>query len=163
MEVLLRRVNVKNGVRQMPVDPWGTRCPRIMRSTAMSLLIFSFNWVAFEPWVLVFMILRAVIFTYTYHVQNAYFSLECRCCGRGTRGGVTVPLPRGSELVIGDGDFAGSLFFVWYYVDDGVLVERRGFADGRRSAKAIHSLAMDYFRLLGNRRWQSLTFCPVVR
>ena len=50
-----------------------------------------------------------------------------------------------------DGGFAGSAFFVRYYVDDGVLVEARFFQDGRRCRRAVQSLASDHFRLLGIR------------
>ena len=38
-----------------------------------------------------------------------------------------------------------------YYVDDGILIEVRFFADGRRCRKAVQSLASDHFRLLGSR------------
>lgn len=60
-------------------------------------------------------------------------------------------LPSGCQKVQGTGGFAGSPFFVRYYVDDGILVEVRFFADGRRCLHAVRSLASDHYRLLGNR------------
>ena len=42
-------------------------------------------------------------------------------------------------------------FFVEYYVDDGILVERQHFANGARCLAASASLAWDHFRLFGER------------
>lgn len=66
-------------------------------------------------------------------------------------GEAAVSLPPDCTKVAGEGGFAGSPFFVRYYVDDGVLVEARFFADGRRCVRAIQSSASDHFRLLGRR------------
>ena len=62
-----------------------------------------------------------------------------------------TPLPRDCATLVMDGGFAGSAFFVRYYVDDGVLVEARFFRDGRRCLRAVQSIASDHFRLLGTR------------
>ena len=60
-------------------------------------------------------------------------------------------LPRDCATIVMDGGFAGSAFFVRYYVDDGVLVEAKFFRDSRRCRRAVKSLASEHFRLLGTR------------
>ena len=67
------------------------------------------------------------------------------------RGVPVVSLSRDCRPVPGGGGNAGSYFFVWYYVDDGILVAFRWWPDGRRCLRAVQSLASDYFRLLGKR------------
>ena len=60
----------------------------------------------------------------------------------------TMPIPSDCLRVPGTGGDAGDLFFVWFYVDDGNLVEVRLFQDRRRLRRAIESLASDQFRFL---------------
>ena len=67
------------------------------------------------------------------------------------RGGSGTSLPRDCRTVSGSGGYAGSRFFVRYYVDDGILVEVQWWSDGRRCMRAVQSLASDRFRLLGVR------------
>ena len=67
------------------------------------------------------------------------------------RGGSVTSLPRDCRTVSGSGGYAGSRFFVRYYVDDGILVEVQWWPDGRRCMRAVQSLASDHFRLLGVR------------
>ena len=67
------------------------------------------------------------------------------------RGGSVTSLPRDGRTVSGSGGYAGSHFFVRYYVDDGILVEVQWWPDGRRCMRAVQSLASDHFRLLGVR------------
>lgn len=62
-----------------------------------------------------------------------------------------VPVPLDCLPIAGEGGFAGSRFFVRYYVDDGVLSEVRFFEDGRRCLRAIQSIASGDLRLLGTR------------
>ena len=45
----------------------------------------------------------------------------------------------------------GVVFFVRYYVYDGILVEVQWWPDGRRCMRAVQSSASDHFRLLGVR------------
>ena len=49
------------------------------------------------------------------------------------------------ERVPGNDGDAGDPFFVWFYVDGGILVKVRFFQDGRRLRRAIESLASDHF------------------
>ena len=65
----------------------------------------------------------------------------------------TVPTPSDCERVPGTGTGSddGGPFFVLFYVDDGILVEVSVVQDGRRLRRAMESLVLDYFRLLGPR------------
>ena len=66
-------------------------------------------------------------------------------------GDSVTSFPRDCRTVPGSGGYAGSRFFVRYYVDDGILVEVQWWPDGRRCMRAVKSLASDHFRLLGVR------------
>ena len=52
-----------------------------------------------------------------------------------------TPVPADYLKVAGDGGWAGSPYWVRYYVDDGVLVEVRFFNDGRRPVLAGSSVS----------------------
>ena len=67
------------------------------------------------------------------------------------RGGSVRSLPRDCRPISGSNGYAGSYFFVRYYVDDGILIEVQWWPDGRRCMRAVQSLASDHFRLLGVR------------
>ena len=67
------------------------------------------------------------------------------------RGGSVRSFPRDCRTVSGSGGFAGSYCFVRYYIDDGIFVEVQWWPDGRRCLRAVQSLALDHFRLLGVR------------
>ena len=67
------------------------------------------------------------------------------------RGGRAAALPRDCVRIQGWGGGTGSVFFVRYYADDGILVEVQLFQDGQRCIRALQSLAFDHFRLLGER------------
>ena len=62
-----------------------------------------------------------------------------------------TPLPPGCRVPRGEGGGRRSLFFVRYYVDDGILVEVQWWPDGRRCRRASASLASDHYRLFGQR------------
>ena len=55
----------------------------------------------------------------------------------------SAALPRDCVRVQGWGDGTGNVFFVQYYVDDGILVEVQWFQDNRRCIRALQSLASD--------------------
>ena len=67
------------------------------------------------------------------------------------REGSVTSLPGDCRTVSGSGGYAGSRFFVLYYVDDSILVEVQWWPDGRLCMRAVQSLASDHFRLLGVR------------
>ena len=62
------------------------------------------------------------------------------------RRGSVRSLPRNCRPVSGSDGYAGSCFFVRYYVDDGILAEVQWWPDGRRSMRAARS------------RWRRTTF-----
>ena len=57
----------------------------------------------------------------------------------------TMPTPSDCKRVPGNGGDAGDIFFVKFYVDDGILVEVRFFQDRRKLRRAIESLGSDHF------------------
>ena len=64
------------------------------------------------------------------------------------RGGSVRSLPRDCQTVSGTSEV---VFFVRYYVVDGILVEVQWWPDGRRFLRAVQPLESDHFRLLGVR------------
>ena len=60
-------------------------------------------------------------------------------------GRTAVPLPRDCRQTVGTGGFAGSPFFLRFYIDDGGLIEGRVFPEGRRCVRAVQSIASDHF------------------
>lgn len=113
-------------------------------------------WLVVQPRVLVSVFVCVRAFSYTYYIPKPLrYSLwrggNAECSSPCTAGGCVVRLPSDCQQIGGDGGFAGSSFFVRYYVDDGVLVEGLFFPDGRRCLRPVQSLATDHFRLLRDR------------
>ena len=73
--------------------------------------------------------------------------------GAGVAGAIdpyreTVTIQSDCERVSSTHGDAGNPFFVWFYVEDGILVEVRFFQDWCRLRRVMASLALDNFRLL---------------
>ena len=77
------------------------------------------------------------------HIRGAYLATGAPGPDQGT-----VTIPSDCERVPGNGGATSYTFFVWFYIDDGILVDVRFFQDGPRLRRAIESLASDQFRLL---------------
>jgi len=155
IEILLCRVDVKDAFRQILVDPSGAAVfGYVMGDEVVVDLRCQFGWRSSPGFWSLFSSALEHSHTHT-SFQTASVLPEGAKAVDHVRivppDVSAVSLPRDCEPVVMDGGFAGSEFFVRYYVDDGVLVEARFFRDGRRCLRAVQSLASDHFRLLGSR------------
>ena len=154
--IVLCRVDVKDAYRQVLVDPVGAPVfGYAMGEYVVVDLRLQFGW-RNSPgfWGLM---ASALEHSHTHSTfQNAAVSPQgAAAVGHvrlaPPRGGSVTSLPRDCRTVSGSGGYAGSRFFVRYYVDDGILVEVQWWPDGRHCMRTVQSLASDHFRLLGVR------------
>lgn len=153
--IVLSRIDVKDAFRQIPVDPEGAPAfgYRVGNYAVVDLRL-QFGWRSSPGfWGLFSAALEhAPITTF----QQAEVSTQGAAAVAHVkvvppRGGRAAALPSDCARVQGWSGRTGSVFFVRYYVDDGILVEVQWFQDGRRCIRALQSLASDHFRLLGER------------
>lgn len=157
LEILICRIDVKEAFRQIPVDPSRASVfGYTLGDHAIVDLRCQFGWRSSPG----FWSLFSSALEHS-HTHTTFQEASVSPAGAAAVQHVqvvsppdeitAVPLPVDCQTIVGDGAFAGCPFFVRYYVDDGVLIEGRFFADGRRCLRAVRSLATDHFRLLGER------------
>lgn len=157
LDILLCRVDVKEAFRQIPVDPAGAPAFGYkMDDQVVVDLRCQFGWRSSPG----FGSLRSSALEHSHNhttFNSAVISPEGASAVQHVRvvppsaGSRVVPARSDCHTISSTGGFAGSPFFVRYYVDDGILTEGRFFSDGRRCLRAVRSLASGHFRLLGSR------------
>lgn len=154
--IVLSKVDVKDAFRQIRVEPAGAPAFGYrVEDTVLVDLRLQFGWRSSPG----FWGLAAAALEHS-HNHTSFRGARPTASGVKAAAGVSIPerpaaratpLPTGCNQLPGTGGGPDDVFFVRYYVDDGVLVEVQWFRDGRRCRKATQSLASDHFRLLGER------------
>ena len=134
LEILICLVDVKEAFRQVPVDPSGAsvfgyttggqvvvdlRCQVGWRSSPGFWSLF--------PSALAHSLTRIDFQSSAISPEGAAAVDHVQIVPQGD-GRTAVPLPRDCQQTMGTSGFAGSPFFVRFYVDDGGLIEGRGFS-----------------------------------
>ena len=154
-EIMLCRVDVREAFRQVVVDPSRAAVfGYVMGDSVVVDLRSQFGWRSSPGFWSLFSSALEHSHTHTTFQTASVLPMGAEAVQHVKVVPPTVSaarLPRDCATIVMDGGFAGSVFFVRYYVDDGVLVEVRFFRDGRRCLRAVQSIASDHFRLLGAR------------
>lgn len=165
-EIMLCRVDVKEAFRQVHVAPSGASAfTYVFEGQAVVDLRCQFGWRSAPG----FWSLSSSALEHS-HTHTSFQTSMVTAEGAAAvqlvkvvppeAGRAAIPVPADCRPVDGEGGYAGSPYWVRYYVDDGVLVEVRFFKDGRRCLRAVQSLASDHFRLLGSRGTQDPLLSP---
>ena len=156
-EIVMCRIDAKEAFRQLLIDPAGAPAfGYVFGDQVVVDLRCQFGWRSSPGFWSLFSSALEHSHTHTSY-QDATVTDEGVAAVQHVKvipsaaAGPAVPVPPDCLPIVGEGGYAGSRFFVRYYVDDGVLIEVRFFEDGRRCLKAIQSIASDHFRLLGVR------------
>ena len=163
--IVLCRVDVKDAYRQVLVDPVGA--PGFGYAVGEYVVLnlrLQFGW-RNSPgfWGLM---ASALEHSHTHSTfQDAAVSPQGAAAVEHVRlapprGSSVASLPHDCQTVSGGGGYAGSRFFVRYYVDNGILVEVQWWPDGRRCMRSVQSLMSDHFNCWAYVACPTLLFCP---